>query len=111
MPYEEAVIGKVIKADGGVGGFKNIILETGAMQALESKKIDFVWVFEGWDALIAGNQGLKTRFFPITDYGIPDYYTPNIITGKKQIEGKSDFLRKFMKASTACMTTARWAWN
>jgi ABC-type nitrate/sulfonate/bicarbonate transport system substrate-binding protein len=99
MPYEEAVIKKVIIGDGGTGKFKNITLETGAMQALESKKVDFVWVFEGWDALIAEKNGLKTRFFPITDYGIPDYYTPNIITGKKQIESKNDLLRKFMKAT------------
>ena len=99
LPYEEAVIKKVIQSGGGTGEFKNVTLATGAMQALESKKIDFVWVFEGWDSLIAKKLGLKTNFFPITDYGIPDYYTPNRITGPKQMKNKKTELQKFMKAT------------
>ncbi len=107
LPYEQAVVSKVIQADDGTGEFQNITLETAAMQALESKKIDFVWVYKGWDALIAEHQGLKTKFFPITDYGIPDYYTPNIITGTQQIKNKKDDLRKFMKATSRGYEFAR----
>ncbi len=99
LPYEQAVISQVIRSDGGEGEFQNITLEVAAMQALESNKIDFVWVYEGWESLITEQQGLKTRFFPITDYGIPDYYTPNIITGAEQLKNRKDELRKFMKAT------------
>jgi ABC-type nitrate/sulfonate/bicarbonate transport system substrate-binding protein len=99
LPYEEAVIKQVIKSDGGAGEFTNVILETSAMDALESGRIDFVWVFEGWDKIIAGEKKIGVRFFPITDFGVPDYYTPNIITGPKQLESKKDLLRKFMSAT------------
>lgn len=107
LPYEQAVISNVIQSDGGTGEFQNVTLEVAAMQGLESKKIDFVWVYKGWEGIIAEQQGLKTRFFPITDYGIPDYYTPNIITGTEQIKNKKEELRKFMKATAKGYEFAR----
>ncbi|HUQ85765.1 MAG TPA: ABC transporter substrate-binding protein [Candidatus Limnocylindrales bacterium] len=107
LPYEEAVIKKIIQSDGGVGEFQNVILNTGAMQALESRKIDFVWVYKGWEAIIAEQQGLEIKFFPITEYGIPDYYTPTIITGQKQISGRKELYKKFMKATAKGYEFAR----
>ena len=50
-PYESAVVGQVIKDDGGTGQFRNITLSVDAMQALESHRIDFVWVYEGWEVI------------------------------------------------------------
>lgn len=97
--YEEPVISKIIKKDGGKGEFKNVTLSVGAMQALESKKIDFVWVSEGWEALDAKRKGLNTIFFPMIDYGIADYYTPVIITSPMEIKQKKELLKKFMKAT------------
>jgi len=47
-PYENAVVGEIIKQDSGKGVFKSVTLTVDAMQALESHRIDFVWVFEGW---------------------------------------------------------------
>ncbi len=43
-PYETAVVGEIIKRDGGRGVFKSVTLDVDAMQALESHRIDFVWV-------------------------------------------------------------------
>lgn len=99
LAYEEAVIRKVIQADGGTGEFTNIILETAAMDALFSEKIDFVWVFEGWDKIIADEKDISTNFFPITKFSIPDYYTPNIITAQNQINHRENQIKKFLKAT------------
>jgi len=100
-PYESAVVGLVIQKDGGKGQFRNITLSVDAMQALESHRIDFVWVYEGWEVIQAQRQGVKLNIFPITSYGIPDYYTPNLITSPTEIKQKPELLRKFMLA-TAC---------
>lgn len=98
-PTETAIINSIIKKDGGTGSFKNVSLDVEAMQALETKKIDFVWVFEGWEVIQARRQGYKINYFPLLSYGIHDYYTPNIITSPSEIKQKSGLLKKFMEAT------------
>src|SRR5437660_11690960 len=98
-PYESAVVGEIIKQDGGTGQFKNVTLNVDAMQALESRRIDFVWVFEGWEVIQAQRAGVKLHIFPITNYGVADYYTPNIITSPNEIKQKPDLLRRFIAAT------------
>ncbi len=98
-PYESAVVGEIIKHDGGKGTFKNVTLNVDAMQALQSKRIDFAWVFEGWEVIQAQRQGTQLNVFPITNYGVADYYTPNIITSPNEIQQKPDLLHRFMAAT------------
>ncbi len=85
----------------------NVTLSVDAMQALESHRIDFVWVFEGWEVIQAQRQGVKLNVFPITNYGISDYYTPNIITSPAEIKQKPELLRKFMLATSCGYEYAR----
>lgn len=106
-PYESAVVGEIIQHDGGTGQFKNVTLGVDAMQALESHQVAFVWVFEGWEVIQAERQGVKLNVFPITNYGVPDYYTPNIITSPNEIKQKSDLLHRFMAATTRGYDYAR----
>lgn len=98
-PYESAVVGEIIKKDGGKGTFKNVTLDVGAMQALETRRIDFVWIFEGWEGIQAQRDGYRLNVFPITNYGVADYYTPTIITSPAEIKQKPDLLRRFMTAT------------
>lgn len=106
-PYEPAVVGAIIKKDGGKGTFKNVTLDVNAMDALMSHRIDFVWVFEGVEGVEAQREGVKLNVFPITDYGIPDYYTPTLITGPNQIKHESALLKKFMAATAKGYEYAR----
>src|SRR2546426_7693462 len=98
-PYENGVVGGIIKQDGGKGVFKSVTLSVDAMQALESHRIDFVWVFEGWEVIQAQRAGVKLNVFPITNYGVADYYTPTIITSPAEIKQKPDLLHRFMAAT------------
>lgn len=106
-PYEQAVVSAIIKKDGGKGAFKNVTLDVNAMDALKSHRIDFVWIFEGVEGVEAQREGVKLNVFPITDYGIPDYYTPTIITGPNQSKSEPDLLKKFMAATTQGYEYAR----
>lgn len=106
-PYESAVVGEIIKHDGGKGTFKNVTLSVDAMQALQSKRVDFAWVFEGWEVIQAQRQGTQLNVFPITDYGVADYYTPNIISSPSEIQQKPDLLRRFMAATEQGYNYAR----
>src|SRR6266566_7392645 len=97
--YESAVVGEIIKRDGGTGQFKNVTLDVDAMQALESHRVDFAWVFEGWEVIQAQRAGVKLNIFPITNYGVADYYTPNIIASPNEIKQKPELLHRFMAAT------------
>lgn len=106
-PYESAVVGEVIKDDGGVGRFTNVTLNIDPVQALTTHKIDFAWVFEGWEVIQAQRQGFNLNVFPIVNFGIPDYYTPNIITSPQAIKTKADLLKRFMAATSRGYEYAR----
>src|SRR6266566_7728058 len=106
-PYENAVVGEIIQKDGGKGHFRSVTLDVDAMEALKSHRIDFVWVFEGWEVIQANRSGVKLNVFPITNYGVADYYTPNLITSPTEIKQKSALLHKFMTATSCGYEYAR----
>jgi ABC-type nitrate/sulfonate/bicarbonate transport system substrate-binding protein len=98
-PIEAAILKEIITKDGGKGTFKTVNLDVAAMQALSTKKIDFFWVFEGWEVIQARKQGLDVVYFPSLQYGIPDYYTPVLVTSPQAIKEKPELLKKFMRAT------------
>lgn len=99
-PTEKAILTKIITADGGKGTFKNVNLDVDSMQALASKKIDFFWAFEGWEVIQAKQQGIPVVYFSSLKYGIPDYYTPVIVSSPAEIKQNPVLLKKFMAATT-----------
>lgn len=106
-PYEAAVVSEIIKRDGGKGDFKNVTLDVGAMEALKAKRIDFVWIFDGWEGIQAEREGIKLNYFPIIKNGIADYYTPNIVTSPALIKQQPELLKKFMAATAQGYEFAR----
>ena len=105
--FEEPVIGGMIRNDGGTGTFKNVTISVDTLEALKSKKVDFVWIFMAWDGIAATRQHIGLRVFPISQFGIPDYATPNIIASKQTILKKKDLLKKFMRATARGFEYAR----
>lgn len=106
-PFENPIISEIIKKDGGNGDFKNVVLEIGAMQALETKRIDFVWVFSGWELVQADLDGIKYNYFPLTKYGIPDSPTVVFVATPNKIKNNSKLLKKFMTATAQGYEYAR----
>jgi ABC-type nitrate/sulfonate/bicarbonate transport system substrate-binding protein len=99
--YEEPVISTMIKKDGGTTGkFQNVTTNVFGFEAVSGKQADFVWIFMGWDGVQAQMQGIELTVMPPTKFGIPDRYTPIIITNTANVTAKADALRKFSKATT-----------
>ncbi|HMA36092.1 MAG TPA: ABC transporter substrate-binding protein [Chloroflexia bacterium] len=99
-PYEEPVIAAVIKHDGGkTGQIQNITTNTGGLQALEAKQADFVWIYKGWEAIQARHDKVALNEFLIKDYGVPDYYSPVLITGESFLQDKRDLGKRFLAAT------------
>jgi len=106
-PFEEPVVGTMIRTDGGTGAFKNVTLNVDPLEALRSKRIDFSWIFDAWQGIEAKRSGLALTTFPINKFGIPDYSTPDIITSPDTLKEKKDALKKFMRATARGYEYAR----
>ena len=106
-PYEEPVIGTIIQSDGGSGAFQNVTLDTDAFEALRAGRVDFTWIFDGWQGVAAKREGFELITFPIAEYGIPDYSTPNIITSPQTLATRKELLKKFMRATARGYEFAR----
>ena len=69
---------------------------------LEQDRFDFVWVFNGWDALRAREvEGADISTIPFSDHlaCIPDWYTPIVIASETTIAREPDLVRAFLEAT------------
>lgn len=99
-PFEQPVIETMITCDGGQSGtFETITSDVFGFQALQAKRVDFVWIFLGWEGIAAKRQNVDLNVMPPTRYCIPNYYTPVIITNERLIKDKPDVVRRFMRAT------------
>lgn len=106
-PFETPEISAVIRHAGGTGNFKNVTLGVDPIEALRTHQVAFVWVFSGWEVIQAQREGLSLTTFPISDYGVPDYSTPNIISSATTIAHKQALIQKFMNATARGYNFAR----
>ena len=118
--YEKAILERIIKTDGGKGVFKSPTLSVYGLEALLAGKADFMWIFEGVEGVEASRGGHKLRTFPLSKFGVPDYYTPVFSANKTRVTTNAanlkaflevtargyDFARKNPKAATALMVKA-----
>lgn len=106
-PFETPEISAVIRYAGGTGNFKNVTLGVDPLEALRSNQVNFVWVFSGWEVIEAKLEGLALTTFPISNYGVPDYSTPNIISSAATIHAKHALIQRFMTATVRGYDYAR----
>ncbi len=106
-PYEQPIIEQALSCGGASStSFQNVTTDLDPIAALKSKQFDFAWVYVGWEVIEAQRQGLDLNVFPLTDYCIPDYYSPVIITSAKVIQQRPDVIKRFLKATSEGYTYA-----
>ena len=96
--YEVPKMTAVIKAAGGTGQFRTVVLGTSAYEALYAGQVDFTEPFVAWEGIEAQlrNQPLKT--FDYTDYGFPDAYNVLLIGNGTWLRDRPDQARAFVQA-------------
>jgi ABC-type nitrate/sulfonate/bicarbonate transport system substrate-binding protein len=101
---ETELLQTLVACDGGDPAAVNMV-EVGNIDYLagmEQGRFDFVWVFEGWDALrardVTGHEIETVRFVEWLDC-IPDWYTPVIITNEQMIAERPEIVRAFVEAT------------
>jgi len=96
--YDE-IVRECVRLDGGDPAKVEFVPNL-AMDSLTGLRRDYdaVWVYEGWDVVIAGLSGVAVSFVPFRDMGPAfDYYSPVLIMNAEKVGG--DLAERFLRAS------------
>lgn len=97
--WENALIGSMIRADGGKGEFENVTLGTSAYEALANGAVDFTLEVATWEGVQADMAGHAQRAFTYADYGVPDQYTTLIGSSAAYLHVHGDDAKAFLAAT------------
>jgi ABC-type nitrate/sulfonate/bicarbonate transport system substrate-binding protein len=98
--YEVPKMQAVIRAAGGTGEFRTVVLGTAAYEALYAGQVDFTEPFMAWEGIEAEMRGEPLATFAYADYGFPDAYNVLLI-------GSSPWLAANAEAATAFVQAAQ----
>ena len=71
------------------------------IELMKRERVDFAWVFYGWQGLAAEVSGDELDVLMLMDYVdcVPDYYTPILITSQALIDENPELVTDFVHAS------------
>lgn len=97
--WEAALIGTMIRHDGGEPEWDTVTLGTGAYEALAAGKVDFTLEVSTWEGINSQLLGRRQSAFKYSDYGIPDQQNGYIATRDEVLEDRSEVVVAFMRAT------------
>jgi ABC-type nitrate/sulfonate/bicarbonate transport system substrate-binding protein len=97
--WESALIGTIIRHDGGKGEFETVTLGTSAYEALANGAVDFTLEVYTWEGVKAERDGPAQRAFRYADFGVPDQHTNFIGTSEVYLAEHPDTARAFITAT------------
>jgi ABC-type nitrate/sulfonate/bicarbonate transport system substrate-binding protein len=97
--YEVPKMQAVIRAAGGTGDFRTVVLGTSAYEALYAGQVDFTEPFVAWEGIEAELRGEPFATFAYTDYGFPDAYSVLLIGNSPWLAAHPDLAAGFVRAA------------
>ena len=97
--WETALIGTIIRHDGGQGAFETVTLGTSAYEALANGAVDFTLEVYTWEGVKAERDGPAQRAFRYADFGVPDQHTNFIGSSGTYLADNPETARAFITAS------------
>ena len=97
--WENALIGTIIRHDGGTGDFETVTLGTSAYDALANGAVDFTLEVYTWEGVKAERDGPAQRAFRYADFGVPDQHTNFIGTSSAYLVDNAETAKAFIAAS------------
>lgn len=104
--WEAALIGAMIRHDGGDPVWDTVTLGTGAYEALATGAVDFTLEVATWEGVNGELLGRKQSAFTYADYGIPDQQNGYVGTSGTTLSENPDLVAGFMRATQAGYTWA-----
>ncbi len=97
-PLYSALARAVIEGDGGSGELQEVVLDTGAYEALSQRRIDFTLSVSTWEDIQADIDGHPYGFFRYQDYGVPDLQSTGIVSSEAYLAAHPETARAFIGA-------------
>jgi ABC-type nitrate/sulfonate/bicarbonate transport system substrate-binding protein len=97
--WENALIGTLIRNDGGEGRFETVTLGTSAYEALANGAVDFTLEVYTWEGVKAELENRPQRAFRYADYGVPDQHTTFIVSSDAYLSGHPERAAAFGQAT------------
>ena len=97
-PLYSAMVHTMITHDGGTGEITEVVLDTGAYEALSSGRIDFTLGVSTWESINAELQGHPYKTFQYQDYGLPQNQAVGIISSDAFLAANPDVANAFVQA-------------
>ena len=97
--WETALIGTLIRHDGGEGKFETVTLGTSAYEALANGAVDFTLEVYTWEGIKAELDGKPQRAFRYAEYGVPDQHTTFIASSDTYLSEHPDAAAAFVQAT------------
>jgi ABC-type nitrate/sulfonate/bicarbonate transport system substrate-binding protein len=97
--WESALIGTIIRHDGGRGEFETVTLGTSAYQALANGAVDFTLEVYTWEGVKAELEHMGQRAFRYADYGVPDQHTNFIGSSRAWLDQNAEAAAAFIGAT------------
>lgn len=98
-PFEEPILSTMIRSDGGRGTYRTVTANLGAYEALKAGRADFSWFFMADSGVRAEREGMGLNVFYVSEHGVPNYYTPVIVTSRRTIEADREAVAGFVRAT------------
>ncbi|MGO1543020.1 MAG: ABC transporter substrate-binding protein [Gulosibacter sp.] len=97
-PLYTALAAATIQGDGGSGEFEEVVLDTGAYEALSQGRIDFTLSVATWEGLQAEIDGHPYLGFSYQDYGVPDQQSTGIVSSDAYLAEHPEEATAFVQA-------------
>jgi len=101
IPIYDEIVRECIALDGGDPD-KVAFVPNSALDPISGMKYEYdsIWVYEGWEKIIADLSGVDTNFMLLKDINpVFDYYTPVIICNQNTLDNRLDMVKKFLNAT------------
>jgi ABC-type nitrate/sulfonate/bicarbonate transport system substrate-binding protein len=99
--WEDALIGTMIRNDGGEPVYDTVTLGTGAYEALATGRVDFTLEVATWEGVNSELLGREQSSFTYADYGVPNQQNGYIGTRAEVLQDDPETVTAFMKATQA----------
>lgn len=99
--WEAALIGTMIRNDGGMPQWDTVTLGSGAYEALASGAVDFTLEVATWEGVNSELLQRNQSAFAYGDYGIPDQQNGYIATRGTSLDERQEVIAAFMRATLA----------
>ena len=90
-PLELAFLRTMMEADGAdPESLKTVDAGAADFLTIIQRDVDLYWIFFAWQGVKAGLEGIEINTVFLRDWGVPDYYTPLLMTNESLIENNPD---------------------